>query len=218
MNGLLNRPRGIKGWFCRNVQCSGNDFGLTLEAAAVEKGLLLGRGGAAEHGVAVREAAEPADDVGVQLRPFQQVGVAGRGKQRAASLLVGQGLGMLERQVEKLPSGDGTLPVEAARQRPLGDGAGQRIGGVGARIAAEHVARELVEHDGERQRAFGGLLPVGKLSGRGRLVGFKEARADVVVEGRVLLEPFFRAGLAPERQHGFGRGNHSRTSPLSIRR
>ena len=82
---------------------------------------------------------------------------------------------MLERQVEELPLGQRHLPVEAARERALGDRAGQRIGGEGARIAAEHVARELVEHDDERERALGGLLPVGKLAGGGRLVGSRNA-------------------------------------------
>ena len=60
------------------------------KATAVEKGLLLRRGGAAEHGVAVRKAAEAADDVGVPLRPFQPVGVALRAVEGDGLFLVGQ--------------------------------------------------------------------------------------------------------------------------------
>jgi len=63
----------------------------------------------------VGKATEPADDVGVQLRPFQKVRIAGGGKQRAASLLVGHCFRVLERQIEKLPLRHGGLPVEAMR-------------------------------------------------------------------------------------------------------
>src|SRR6187399_753982 len=125
---------------------------------------------------------------------------------------------MLERQVEELPFRRWHLPVKATRQRPRRNFAGQRIGGVGAGIAAEHVARELIEHDSERQRALGGPLPVGKFFCGCRLVGLQEARPDGFVESTVLREPFLWPGFTPERQHGFGRGYHNRTSPLSIRR
>ena len=125
---------------------------------------------------------------------------------------------MLERQVEELPVGQRHYLVEATLKRALGDRAGLRIGGVGARVAAEHVARELIEHDRQRQRAVGGLLPVGKHSRRGCVIGFQEARADIVVERSVFLEPLFRACCAPEYQHGLGRGSHSRISPLSMLR
>src|SRR5262249_54983779 len=71
------------------------------EAAAVEERLLLRGGCAAEHGVAVGESAEAADDVGVQFRPFEGVGIAARAVERDAALLVGEILGMLERQIEE---------------------------------------------------------------------------------------------------------------------
>ena len=104
----------------------------TRKAAAVEERLLLGRGGAAEHGVAVREAAEAADDVGVQLGPFEGVGVAARAVERDAALLVGERLGMLERQVEEAALRHRDLPVEAASDRARGDLARKRIGREGA--------------------------------------------------------------------------------------
>src|SRR3954464_1522423 len=89
MSTLLKIPRLLRAGFAGTSSARAADFGLTLESAAVEKGLFLSCGVAAEQGVAVGEAAKPADDVGVQLRPFQKVSVAGRRKQRAASLLIG---------------------------------------------------------------------------------------------------------------------------------
>jgi len=62
---------------------------VTGEAAAVEKCLFLRRGRTAKERVAMREAAEPANDVGMQLRPFEQIGIAARTKQRHATILVG---------------------------------------------------------------------------------------------------------------------------------
>src|SRR4029077_1642203 len=75
MSTLLKRPRLsrlLRAGFAGTSSARATDFGLTLEPAAVEKGLFLGCGGAAQHGVAVGKAAEPANDVGVQLRPFQK--------------------------------------------------------------------------------------------------------------------------------------------------
>ena len=91
---------------------------LTGETAAVEEGLFFRRGLAPEHLVAVGEAAEAADDVGVQLRPLQKFGVTSRREQRAAMLLVGQMFGVLERQIEELFVSDGAAAVEAAALRP----------------------------------------------------------------------------------------------------
>src|SRR3974390_2367146 len=119
------------------------------KSAGVEEGLLLRRGGAAERRVAMREAAEPADDVGMQLGPFDRVRVAGRAVERDAALLVGERFGMLERQVEEAALRHGKALVEAAVDRSRCDGARQRIGRKGARAAAKHVARELGEQRDE---------------------------------------------------------------------
>src|SRR5262245_35879953 len=62
---------------------------LAGEAAGPEKRLFLGGRGTAEDRIAMREAAEPPDDVGVQLGPAQQVGVAECAHERNAALLVG---------------------------------------------------------------------------------------------------------------------------------
>src|SRR4051812_31943025 len=110
---------------------------LTGEAALVEEGLFLGRGDAAEHLVAMGEAAETADDVLVQLRPLQKLGVASRGEQCAAALLIGELFRVFERQIEELLVGDRPSAIEAVRKRSSGDRAGNGIGREGAGVVAE---------------------------------------------------------------------------------
>ena len=60
------------------------------ETAAVEKGLLLRCGAAAEDGIAMREPSEPPDDVGVNFRPFQIFRIARGLVEGNAALLVGE--------------------------------------------------------------------------------------------------------------------------------
>ena len=121
--------------------------------------------------LAVREAAEAADDVGVDSAHFNAVGVADRAVERDAALLVGEVFRMLERQIEE------TAHRRVRRGRSRADGAARRprvpSGSVAkARaLAAEHVARKLVEHDQQRQRALAALLPAGERAGGRRLIG-----------------------------------------------
>src|SRR5262249_16886254 len=82
---------------------------------------------------------------------------------------------------------------------------------------AEHVARKLVEHDHQGERAFGAVVPREGARGR-RLVGRQEAPADLGVECRILLEPPFRAGLTPEREDGLRTLAPSLTIPPAISR
>ena len=96
--------------------------------------------------------------------------------------------------------------IVAALERAVGDLARARVGREGARIAAEHVARKLVEHDAERERAVGRRLPVGELAGRGGFVGAKEFLADLGVERIVAREPLVRPRVAPEGEDGGGGG------------
>src|ERR1700704_284200 len=121
--------------FVPNNTCS-----LPGKAAIVQKSLLLRCGGAAEHGVAVREAAEPANDVGMQFGPFDRIGVAGCAVEGDAALLVGEIFRMLERQIEERPLGDRDDLVEAARGRARRDRARQRIGREGTGGPAEDLA------------------------------------------------------------------------------
>src|SRR6516162_4119376 len=74
-----------------------------LEPAAVKEALLLGSCCAPKQGVAVGEAPEAADDVGVQFGPFEHCSVAERTEQADATLLVRQRFTVLERQIEELP-------------------------------------------------------------------------------------------------------------------
>src|SRR5687768_16207368 len=87
------------------------------EPALIKVGLLLRRGGAPEHGVAVRKAAETGDDVVVEYGPLQGLGVAGLVGQALAEgdagLLVGEVLGVLPGQVEEWPEDGVDRAVEA---------------------------------------------------------------------------------------------------------
>src|ERR1043166_6254454 len=142
------------------------EYASPLEPAAVQKRLLLRGRLAAEHGVAMREAAEAADDVAVLLGVFQVL-IARRAVKLDAAELVGEFLRMHERQEQKAAVFGRQVLVVGALERAVGGRARQRIGREGARLAAEHVARELVEHDHQRERVFGGVLPGGQLAGRG---------------------------------------------------
>src|SRR5450631_3385187 len=180
------------------------------EPAAVEERLFLRRGDAAEYGVAVREAAEAADDVGVDFRPFQPVGVADRLVKRKAALLIGEVFRVFEWQIKEAAQLGWHLAIEAAHQGAGGNCPRQWIADEGARLPAEHVARELIEQNEQRQRAFRVGFPSGEFAGGGSFVNFKEAAANVVVESGVLLEPAFRPRLAPERDHIGGRRQSGR--------
>ena len=74
---------------------------------------------------------------------------------------------MHERQIEELLALGGEIRIETAAERVLGDRQGLVVGGEGARVAAEHVARHLIEQDAEREAALRAALPVLELAGRG---------------------------------------------------
>src|SRR5262245_51312620 len=187
--------------------------------ASIQKGLFLGRGGTAQHVVAMGEAAEAADDVGVVLGIFQAVVVAQRAVEGDAAFLVGQRFRVHERQIEERAQVLWHRLVEAALQRAVCARAGERIGRKGAGAAAEHVARKLVEHDDERQRSGRRRLPRAQPPGRRGLIGGEKARANGGVEGIVLGEPFVGTGGLPEPDDFFRRAEacrvrHTRTWPV----
>src|SRR5438445_4462323 len=95
-------------------------FASAGEAAAIEERLFHARGRAAERRITVREAAEAADDVGVQLGPFQEIGIAQRADQRDGAFLIGKLFGMLERQIEEQPLRLRDALIEAARDGAVG--------------------------------------------------------------------------------------------------
>src|SRR5690606_30927593 len=77
----------------------------------------------------------------------------------AGPLLVGQVLAVLERQIEEDAPLGRKLEIEAAADRAARHRQGAGVAREGGRRVAEHVARELVEQDDERQRAFGRVGP-----------------------------------------------------------
>src|ERR1700730_6816192 len=123
------------------------------KSAAVEKRLFLGRRDAAEHRVAMREAAETADDVAVHLRILERAGIVRAEAELAAALLVGERLRVHVGQIEELPFRLVDLSIEAARDRASGRSSRERISGECRGAAAKHVARELVEYDNLRECA-----------------------------------------------------------------
>src|SRR5215813_8568406 len=197
------------------------------KAAGVEEGLLLRPGGAAQRRVAVREPPEATDDVGMLLGVCHELIVAVTARELNAAFLIGEIFRVHQRQIEELALAVRDPPVEPASDGTIGDGAGDTIALVGALVAAKHVARELVEHDDERERTLGRLLPGRERAVAAGLPEARKAQRDLGVEGRVLLEPLVGSGRAPECEHlhwsdrlgsaGAGAGDHSRTSPALIR-
>src|SRR3954464_15781118 len=193
------------------------------EAAGVEKGLFVRCHSPSQHRVAMGKSAEAANNVGVDLGVFCDFIVAQVACQLEASFLIGENFRMHERQIEELALLLRHLAVEAALESAIGDGAGDRIGLVGPRPFAEHVARKLIENEDERERALWRRLPRCELVIRGRAPERAKARRDLGVESVVLGKPFVRAGGAPEREHLHRRdrrgrrcdgiAGHSRTRP-----
>ena len=77
----------------------------------------------------------------------------------------------------------------------------KRIGGKGARQAAENVARKLVQQDHERQATLRTLLPGLERASAGLLIERQEAPANVRIERGVLLEPGLAVAAEPELEH-----------------
>src|SRR3954451_21751046 len=100
----------------------------------------------------MRETSEAPDDIGVQLCPACEVGIAKRAHERDRTLLVAQAFGVLEWEIEKLPLGRRDLSVQPASNCAFGHPARKRIGRESIRLAAEHVAGKLIEHNDERKR------------------------------------------------------------------
>ena len=81
-----------------------------------------------------------------------------------------------------------------------------------ARRVAEHVARELVEQQHERERGAGLATPVAEAAAQGALDGRTETRGNQRVEGGILAKPFGadRTGMRaePEFEDLAGEGRH----------
>ena len=90
------------------------------------------------------------------------------------------------------------LFVEAASNRPVGHSARKRVGRERASVAAEHVARKLVEEDDESERALRVRFPCAQLAARCHLMDCQKPRPDNPVEILVLREVTFCSSIAPE--------------------
>src|SRR5688572_30621829 len=172
---------------------------------------LLGRAGTPEDRVAVGKAPEALDDVamrervGISVRGFREG--AQRLNELAGAQLIRQRLAVLERQIDEQALHRQQLAVVCLRQRMARGLEGERVGGEGARRAAEHVARKLVEQHDERQAIAWRLLPAREPAGSRRFVRGKEAVAHLLVERLAFFEPARQplaenAGPAkPKKQH-----------------
>src|SRR5215472_3125433 len=155
----------------------------------------------AENFIAVRKAAEPLDDLDIGASVTAQrtatVALALRAvEQSHRAALVGEVLAMVKRHVEKPPPRLGNQPVEPAGERPVGGGTRDRVGGVGARLVAKDVARDLVEQQHQGERALGQRFPRPQLAGRTGFVIGEKSRAQGGVEFRSALEPDVAVPLA----------------------
>src|SRR6266436_10193562 len=160
--------------------------------ALIQKRLFLRRRDAAKHSVAVREAAEAADDVGVKLGIFEGARILRGTAQVAAVLLVRERFRMHVGEIEERPLRLGGLPVEAAVDCTAGRGAGEWVGHERSRGAAEHVARKLVENDDVGERAGGIVLPGAERSRNCCRVEAEELSANFGIHGAVSHEPSLR--------------------------
>ena len=164
------------------------------------------------------EAAEATDDVVVQPRPVERMGVARllrmMGEELDGAGLVARVLRMLEGKVEEgAEHGLGRLVVAAGDGEVRG-GQGQRVGGEGVGGAAVEVPRDLVGQQDEGQGGVRGLGPGRDGTARGFEVQRLEAMAAGGVEAVILGEPAFGTGLAPEGEEGFGVFGGHRGPPL----
>ena len=163
-------PYTISSWKARD------EFELTLED--------LGTQGVP---AAVERAGEAIDPLGGRMvrrvhrgrREVAEERTVGRGRVVTldpADRVVGEVLAVLEGQVEEHPLAGRALHVEAAPDRRARDLARLGIGGEGLGRSAGEVARELVEQEDQRQRAFVVVAPVLQHPPRG---GLMRAREDL---------------------------------------
>src|SRR5262249_13746469 len=108
------------------------------KSATIQKCLLLRGGDTPEHGIAVREPAEAADDVGMLLGVFEGTFISCRPTQLKATLLVRKRFRMQVGEIEEELLRLGGLQIEPALNRAAGGGAGKRVGGERGGTAAEY--------------------------------------------------------------------------------
>ena len=110
-------------------------------------------------------------------------------EQGEGAALRGEIFRVLERQVGEAALDGRQQPVELPRDHAARRGERRGIARKRPRRAAKHVARELIEHDDERERSERRLPPALELSARGPLPGGKEPAVDFRIEDLRLPEP-----------------------------
>jgi hypothetical protein len=193
----------------------------TGKSARVEELLLLARACAAKRYIAMRETSEAPNDIGMQLCPAGEVGTTERAYERDRALLIGQIFRMLEWKIEEQALGRRDFLVEPARNCAFSHSARKRIGCESIGFATKHVARELIEHEDERERRLRRGFPVSERPGARVTPQRLEAGHDFGIERSVLFEPFVLPGGTPKGEHISCAiviaGAHSRTFPLTMR-
>src|SRR5262249_11555978 len=157
----------------------------------------------------MRKAAEATNNVRMQFRPFQIFDVCNRFEERNTAFLIGEIFRVLERKAKESPHVGWNLAVEAAYDGTRSDGACQRVGHEGPRVATKHIARELVEKDQKGESALRVLLPASHFSSSRSFVGVEKSLADFFVECGVLVKPPVRPCRAPERHYFICSRGHS---------
>src|SRR5829696_8437979 len=181
---------------------------------------LFGRGLPTQDPIPVRKPPEPLDYVPVPCGVGGYVGGPWLGRKPPEQLdgaaLVLPVLAVHERHVQEHPLEGRELPVQRVLDGVPGGLERRCVGGVGASVATEHVAGELVEHDYERQAAPRIVAPAVEVTGGGLLVETGELVRDPGVELGIFTEPLVAelavAGLAfapePEVEYFLGPTRH----------
>ena len=126
----------------------------------------------------MREPPEFFDDIPMFPRVAQLLRIIERFVQSHAAILIGQRLGMHERQIEERPHRRIGRLIKTARKCAIGHSAGHGIRREGARVAAKHVARKLVEQKHKRKCALPAFLPSREPAARRGLVRRKESAIE----------------------------------------
>jgi len=141
----------------------------------------------------------------MRLGVLEVVRIAQGGDQFDAAVLVGEDFRMLERQEEEHPQRRIDAMVVAGGDRARRVRPRQRVGRERMAAVAEHVARDLVEQQHQRERAVGVIEQRLVLAPRRGEMRVEEAVAQRGVEGGVLGEPFRRTGVVPKGDDVVGR-------------
>src|SRR5439155_25184623 len=97
---ILPRQGKLKNRYCNRICKRGKTRNSPGKSAGGEEGDFLGRRSASEDGIAMREAAEPCDDIEMQPGPPGEIGKAHGGEERHPAHLRVEIFRMLERHEE----------------------------------------------------------------------------------------------------------------------